>query len=241
MKKPGHKHGTGKNYVPGCDGCKEINRAARQKSKSDPEKRALENAKAREHRKSSEYRERAASYQRERRKDPEFLLAQNASAQASQARRREKLRLRTPEQCDVDFLKLNPSGSKKCRACRQVLPMTAFARNRCVSSGRAQSCMPCATKRSRRNFGLKFDKFNSGRNVDPWVCIYCDTPLNGESREYDHFIPVSLGGPDDLENLVPACFECNRGVGGKFDSDPWEWLQSRYPHQISRLMDLIQV
>lgn len=38
-------------------------------------------------------------------------------------------------------------------------------------------------------------------------CVYCDAadvPL-----ELDHRIPISRGGPDTIDNLVPACKPCN--------------------------------
>lgn len=31
----------------------------------------------------------------------------------------------------------------------------------------------------------------------------------------DHAVPKSRGGSDDLDNLIPACWICNCGKGGK--------------------------
>lgn len=37
-------------------------------------------------------------------------------------------------------------------------------------------------------------------------CHYC----GGRADTKDHYIPTALGGTSDLNNLVPACEECNR-------------------------------
>lgn len=44
------------------------------------------------------------------------------------------------------------------------------------------------------------------------VCVYCAAT---ENIEIDHVLPVSRGGTDDFENLVPACGPCNRSKGAK--------------------------
>lgn len=226
-----HSHGTGKNYLAGCEGCKILNRAARAKTRSTP-KEKIRDARYESNPKRVAWRN---EWMREYRKDPEVLIKQNASAQRSQARRRDRLRERTVAEQDADFDRLHPEGTKACRACGLRLQKEEFARNRCVSSGRAQSCLPCAAKRVKRNFARKFEEVNTSRGVDVWTCVYCEISLDEESREHDHFIPVAAGGSDDFENLVPACFTCNRGVAGKFHSDPWEWLAARFPERIPTL------
>ncbi len=44
-----------------------------------------------------------------------------------------------------------------------------------------------------------------------YVCEYCRAPESvfNFNFEIDHFIPLSKGGKDDLENLVLACRACN--------------------------------
>jgi hypothetical protein len=37
-------------------------------------------------------------------------------------------------------------------------------------------------------------------------CHYC----GGKATTKDHYVPVFLGGTTDVNNLVPACEECNR-------------------------------
>lgn len=48
-------------------------------------------------------------------------------------------------------------------------------------------------------------------------CAYCDAP----ATELDHVVPLSKSGDNTAQNLVPACFECNRSKAAKF---PDAWL-----------------
>ena len=50
---------------------------------------------------------------------------------------------------------------------------------------------------------------------DNFQCHYCGRKPPITTLEIDHVVPVSIGGTDDEENLVVACFECNSGKGGK--------------------------
>lgn len=53
---------------------------------------------------------------------------------------------------------------------------------------------------------------------DDYTCQYCGE--RGVRLECDHVIPVSLGGETCHENLVTACFPCNRS---KRNRTPEEW------------------
>lgn len=37
------------------------------------------------------------------------------------------------------------------------------------------------------------------------LCVYCLRPTTGR----DHVVPLSRGGPNDIDNIVPACRSCN--------------------------------
>jgi hypothetical protein len=60
--------------------------------------------------------------------------------------------------------------------------------------------------------GLRFDVFMR----DKFTCRYCGKKAeDGAVLEADHVIPRSAGGADRLDNLVTACWECNRGKSAK--------------------------
>lgn len=54
---------------------------------------------------------------------------------------------------------------------------------------------------------LRFEVFKR----DQFVCQYCGSTPPAVVLELDHIQPVSKGGTDRIENLLTACFECNRG------------------------------
>lgn len=56
----------------------------------------------------------------------------------------------------------------------------------------------------------RFDVFKR----DQFQCAYCGAhPSEMVLLEVDHIHPVAEGGTNDLDNLVTACFDCNRGKG----------------------------
>ena len=48
---------------------------------------------------------------------------------------------------------------------------------------------------------------------DGFTCQYCGASAPGVTLEVDHMVPRSCGGKDEFENLIAACFDCNRGKG----------------------------
>lgn len=75
-------------------------------------------------------------------------------------------------------------------------------------------------------------------------CIYCWRELNFKRPRginptaftVDHFIPKSLGGRDNLSNLVPACFECNCMKG---NNHPKDWLSPELYTQLPKELNLV--
>jgi 5-methylcytosine-specific restriction endonuclease McrA len=47
---------------------------------------------------------------------------------------------------------------------------------------------------------------------DGFICQYCGQ----EADTVDHVIPRRLGGLDNDENLLSACYKCNLAKGGRF-------------------------
>lgn len=56
---------------------------------------------------------------------------------------------------------------------------------------------------------MRFDVFKR----DAFTCQYCGSVPPSVVLEIDHIKPVCDGGSDDKENLITACFDCNRGKG----------------------------
>lgn len=56
---------------------------------------------------------------------------------------------------------------------------------------------------------VRFDVFKR----DSFTCQYCGAHPPAVVLECDHIVPVAEGGQDDSDNLVTACFTCNRGKG----------------------------
>lgn len=50
---------------------------------------------------------------------------------------------------------------------------------------------------------------------DRFTCRYCSRSAPEVELEVDHVVAHSKGGPDEIENLVTACVECNAGKSDK--------------------------
>lgn len=50
---------------------------------------------------------------------------------------------------------------------------------------------------------------------DSFTCQYCSAKPPHAPLEIDHVIPVCKGGVNDIDNLITACFDCNRGKSGE--------------------------
>jgi len=55
----------------------------------------------------------------------------------------------------------------------------------------------------------RFDVFKR----DMFCCQYCGRTPPAVVLEVDHILPVASGGKSSIDNLVTACFDCNRGKG----------------------------
>ncbi len=63
------------------------------------------------------------------------------------------------------------------------------------------------TKRKPLSKKVRFDVFKR----DYFQCQYCGNTPPSIVLEVDHIHPVSKGGDNDIDNLITACFDCNRG------------------------------
>lgn len=57
---------------------------------------------------------------------------------------------------------------------------------------------------------------------DDYLCGYCG--VRGGRLECDHRHPISRGGSNDEDNLITACFECNRAKSAMTEA---EWRNAR--------------
>lgn len=69
----------------------------------------------------------------------------------------------------------------------------------------------------------RFDVFKR----DQFRCAYCGSCPPVVILEIDHITPVSKGGTNSAENLITACFDCNRGKGAAELSVVPDSLQKR--------------
>lgn len=57
-------------------------------------------------------------------------------------------------------------------------------------------------------------------NIHNFQCVYCSSPLKEDDWHLDHYYPISKGGGNVFENLVPSCSICNKMkgalLGGQF-------------------------
>ena len=65
---------------------------------------------------------------------------------------------------------------------------------------------------SRRRLTMA-EKFDLLEKTD-WHCAYCGCYVDVRSMVVDHMISLHNRGADKLENMVPACEECNYYKGG---------------------------
>ena len=62
---------------------------------------------------------------------------------------------------------------------------------------------------------------------DGFTCQYCGAHPPSAILEVDHIHPVSAGGTNNEDNLVTACFSCNRGKSDNALSDIPQTLQAK--------------
>lgn len=62
--------------------------------------------------------------------------------------------------------------------------------------------------------GLKFSRINV-MTRDGFRCQYCGQKRPMRELTYDHVVPRSQGGRTTWENIVTACYECNREKSGR--------------------------
>lgn len=67
--------------------------------------------------------------------------------------------------------------------------------------------MTAVTDRKSLSKKIRFEVFKR----DSFQCQYCGRTPPQVTLETDHISPVASGGGNEIDNLVTACFDCNRG------------------------------
>lgn len=70
---------------------------------------------------------------------------------------------------------------------------------------------------------IRFDVFKR----DSFTCAYCGSKPPSVVLELDHIDPVSKGGENSLDNLITACFDCNRGKSDRLLSSIPKTIQEK--------------
>ena len=185
--------------------CRECCRAAVRARRTDPE-----------------YREREAAAKSARRADPEYRERERAADAARKRARRAAYAARADEQVARDRARLRPGGLKRCKSCRELLPLDAFSANRCSADGLCDTCRLCD------HADLVRAALPHIEETDCWTCAYCSAPI----EHVDHIQPRALGGTDEPHNLIGACAECN---GSKSATPVLEWLARRDLELVARV------
>ena len=84
------------------------------------------------------------------------------------------------------------------------------------------------------DYALPFDDRNISKSLKNKVwakcvnnlCVICEDNITENEFEVGHIVARSLGGQTELNNLIPVCFECNRGMGTK---NAYEYKKDMYP------------
>ncbi|MGV9762403.1 HNH endonuclease [Micromonospora tulbaghiae] len=137
--------------------------------------------------------------------------------------RRARNAARTPEEVAAARDRLRPDGLKRCRKCRDRVPLVAFGVNRTAADGLRDECRAC------HGADLLRAALPAWEDRDTWSCVYCGAPF----ADVDHVRPKSdhdaeeAAEVDHPRNLAPSCADCNRGPGGKHARDVLEFVADR--------------
>jgi hypothetical protein len=86
------------------------------------------------------------------------------------------------------------------------------------------------SKRKSLSKKIRFEVFKR----DGFICQYCGAHPPHAVLEVDHIHSVAAGGLNEMDNLVTACFDCNRGKSDRSLSDVPISLQEKAAEVIER-------
>ncbi|MGW3072754.1 HNH endonuclease [Kitasatospora sp. NPDC001132] len=112
--------------------------------------------------------------------------------------------------------------SSTCAACRKKL--AAQHRRKWYAKLDTDTRHTLTQRRRAEEYGVEHAPYSRLEILIRWKnrCAYC-----GELAQHlDHVVPLSRGGTDTAENMVPACADCNLSKGAKTLE---EWGRSLRP------------
>jgi len=92
-------------------------------------------------------------------------------------------------------------------------------RNLVLNSDKVKDCLRKGKMKRERNLvvGHHFGEWIELLKKHDNICFYCGVRMTKtpgiKQRTRDHILPISRGGSDKLENIVPACRSCNSKKG----------------------------
>lgn len=116
--------------------------------------------------------------------------------------------------CGTQFARWN--AGKRCKPCRAAEQAAWGHQNREKVAANARNYL---ARRKSARLDAKISKHERAAIVaHARICCACLDP----AEELDHYIPLSRGGPDALDNLIPLCKSCNASKNDKLPI--WEWV-----------------
>ena len=91
-------------------------------------------------------------------------------------------------------------------------------------------------KRKSLSKKIRFEVFKR----DLFTCQYCGATPPNTVLEIDHIKPVASGGENQEDNLITACFDCNRGKGARELSEAPDALSKKLEVQKEKQEQLKQ-
>lgn len=147
---------------------------------------------------------------------------------------RTKNRNRTTEEILEDQKRLRPDGTKKCSECGLVKYLSEYPTSLHRADGLRRMCRPCKNSITIATKQLKPVKYWKQNNI-PLECYIC----GGDYEDAEHVVPKSLGGSNNMTNILPSCVECNRGSRGKWNNSLEEWLNGRTDLDTQDVLDRV--
>lgn len=129
------------------------------------------------------------------------------------------------------FAKHKTCAGGRRNACHTCAGRQAYTNNpkRCIAQARRwQTAHPVKAKLIRKAADARRRGWMGGDKIEPealtalfeqhgWKCAYCAT---APAESIDHVVPLSRGGAHAIENILPACLDCNRR---KHARTPEQW------------------